>query len=309
MARRLLRFAGMRLLRWIFITSVLIAAGCRVHSPEPAPRLARPSAPAPGVADDSIGITWVGHATVLVRIHDRWFMTDPVLSKRIAKIYPRNVEAAIDLSAMPTLDAVLVSHAHFDHLDVPSLRALRAHSNRTIVPSGAAKFLPDEVVQRGVTGLATWQTWTRNGVTITAVPASHGHGRYLVDRWNDDTATGFVIQYRGRTVYFAGDTGYVPAHAAELRKRFSIDVALLPIGPAGRAKWIERWRADVHTTPEHAMQLFVASGAQWMVPIHYDTFFKPRGYERPFLDRAIANAALEHRVRVLDIGDSTDFVY
>lgn len=295
-------------MRWkLAILVASLAGGCLLRTPDPAPQLAHPRATAPAADSSSIGVTWIGHATVLVRIEDRWFLTDPVLGKKIARVLPRNVEAGIDPRELPPLDAVLISHAHFDHLDIPSLR--RVAPTQLIVPSGAAKFLPDDLRARGVARLQTWERWTRDGVTITAVPASHGDGRYLVDRWNHDTHTGYVIEYRGRTVYFAGDTGFVAREAAAIRERFAIDVALIPIGPAGRAKWIERWRSDVHTTPEAALELFTATGAQWMVPIHYDTFFKPRHHERPYLERAIAKAERGGSVRVLSIGESTEFLY
>jgi len=291
---------------WSFIVVAAVAGGCLLRTPEPAPQLAHPAVPSAVTDTESIGVTWIGHATVLIRIRDRWILTDPVLGKRIAKLLPRNVEAGIAPADVPPLDAVLISHAHFDHLDLPSLRQVPRTS--IVMPSGALEFLPEDLALRGV-GLRTWERWSHDGLTITAVPASHGDGRYIVDRWNHDTHTGFVIEYQGLTVYFAGDTGYVARDAAAIRARFAIDVALLPIGPAGRAKWIERWRSDVHATPEHALELFTATGAQWMVPIHYDTFFQPRHYERPFLDRAIANAKLERRVRVLGIGETTEFLY
>lgn len=295
-------------MRWkLAIFVAWFAGGCLLRTPDPAPKLACPRAVELAADTSSIGVTWIGHATVLLRIEDRWFLTDPVLGKRVAGVLPRNVEAGIDPAELPPLTAVLISHAHFDHLDIPSLR--RVAPAQLIVPPGAAKFLPGDLRKHGVARLGTWQQWTHDGVTITAVPASHGDGRYLIDRWNHDTHTGFVIEYRGRTVYFAGDTGFIASSAEELRKRFAIDVALIPIGPAGRAKWIERWRSDVHTTPEHALELFTATGSQWMVPIHYDTFFKPRHYERPFLERAIAAAQLGQRVRVLSIGESTEFLY
>lgn len=295
-------------MRWKLVILVAgLAGGCLLRTPDPAPQRAHPRMLAPAAGTSSIGVTWIGHATVLVRIEDRWFLTDPVLRNRIAGILPRNVEAGIDPEELPPLAAVLISHAHFDHLDIPSLR--RVGPAQLIVPSGAAKFLPDDLPTRGVARLETWQQWTHDGVTITAVPASHGDGRYLVDRWNRDSHTGFVIEYRGRTVYFAGDTGFVANSAAAIRERFAIDVALIPIGPAGRAKWIERWRSDVHTTPEAALTLFTSTGSQWMVPIHYDTFFKPRHHELPYLERAIADAALGRRVRVLSIGASTEFLY
>lgn len=296
----------------MFTTLVAIAVlgGCGLlGGTRPAPQRATPRAPASFGADsDSISVTWIGHATVLVRIHDRWFLTDPVFGKRVAWIYPRRVEAGINVVDLPPLAAVVISHAHFDHLDLPSLKRLGAVPV-IAVPSGAARFLDGDLPAREVAALDTWETWTHDGVTITAVPALHGHGRYLVDRWNTRTFAGWVIEYQGLTVYFAGDTGFSPALAAELDRRFDIDVALIPVGPAGRARWIERLRRDVHVTPEDALELFDACGAQWMVPIHFGTFFQPAGMERPIIERAVAAHGRARWVRILDVGETTEFLY
>src|SRR5262249_304236 len=151
---------------------------------------------------------------------------------------------------LPPLEAVLISHAHFDHLDVPSLEQISPRN--VLVPPGAAKFISSG--HGDVVPLPTGQSWSHDGLTITAVPSSHGDGGYLPQVWNHQTHTGYIIQYRGRTVYFAGDTGYIASDTKRLRNQFTIDVALIPVGPAGRAKWIENWRADVHATPEAAME-------------------------------------------------------
>lgn len=268
-----------------------------------------PVAPATLDPDSStIAVTWIGHATALIRIDDRWFLTDPVLGDKIAWVYPRRSELGIDPDDLPALDAVLISHAHFDHLDVPSLRRLPS-TKVLVAPTGAVKFLPDDLGVGEVAGLTDWEVWQGGGVTITAVPASHGDGRYLVDRWNTHSHTGFVIEYRGRTVYFAGDTGFVRDQAEALAAKFDIDVALIPVGPAGRWKWVERWRADVHATPEHGLDLFLATGAQWMIPIHFGTFFMDPEVERPIIERAIERAGLARQVRVLEIGETTEFLY
>jgi len=256
---------------------------------------------------DAITVSWVGHATLLVGIRGHWFLTDPVFSERLAGVIGRKVEAAIAPSELPPLDAVLVSHAHFDHLDLPSLRRLA--DTVLLVPPGVPKFLPGNLPQRQVIALDTWQTWTRGDVKITAVPASHGDGRYLVDRWNTRTHTGWIIEVGDRTVYFAGDTGYVAAQARELARRFRIDVGLIPVGPAGRAAWIERLRAEVHASPDDALALFHDTGAQWMVPIHFGTFYQPADLERPLVEAAVARHHLGHQVRVLAIGETTTFRY
>jgi L-ascorbate metabolism protein UlaG (beta-lactamase superfamily) len=160
-----------------------------------------------------------------------------------------------------------------------------------------------------VIALDTWRTWTHGDVQITAVPASHGDGRYLVDRWHTRSHTGWVIEVGDRTVYFAGDTGYIASQARALHERFHIDVGLIPVGPAGRAGWIEQLRANVHATPDAALDLFRDTGAQWMVPIHFGTFFRPAERERPLIEAAVSRHHLERWVRVLAIGETTTFAY
>ena len=256
---------------------------------------------------DAITVSWIGHATLLVGIRGHWFLTDPMFSERLAGVLPRVVGAAIAPSELPPLDAILVSHAHFDHLDFPSLHQLS--DVPLLVPPGIPTFLPADLPQHTVVALDAWQTWTLGDVRITAVPASHGDGRYLVDRWHTRSHTGWVIEVGERTVYFAGDTGYVADQARELRRRFHIDVDLVPVGPAGRAGWLERLRADVHANPDAALDLFRDTGAQWMVPIHFGTFFQPAGRELPLVEAAVARHHLERWVRVLAIGETTTFRY
>lgn len=256
---------------------------------------------------DAITVSWVGHATLLLGIRGHWILTDPVFGDRLAGVLGRKVKAAIAPAELPALDAIVISHAHFDHLDLPSLRRLGGAP--LLVPPGVPTFLPADLPQHPVVALDTWQAWHHDDLTITAVPASHGDGRYLVDRWHTRSHTGWVIQVGERTVYFAGDTGYVPAQAAELARRFRIDVALIPVGPAGRARWVEDWRADVHANPDAALDLFHDLGAQWMVPIHFGTFFQPPDLERPLVEAAIARHHVERAVRVLAIGETATFRY
>jgi len=256
---------------------------------------------------DAITVSWIGHATMLVGIRGHWFLTDPMFSERLAGVMPRQVEPAISPSELPPLDAILISHAHFDHLDFPSLHRLT--DVPLLVPPGIPTFLPRDLPQHQVVALDAWQTWTQGDVQITAVPASHGDGRYLLDRWHKRSHTGWIIQVGDRTVYFAGDTCYIAAQARDLRERYQIDVGLIPVGPAGRAGWIERLRANVHANPDAALDLFRDTGAQWMVPIHFGTFFQPANRERPLVEAAVARHHLERQVRILAIGETTTFRY
>src|SRR4051812_42265401 len=163
---------------------------------------------------DAITVSWIGHATMLIGVRGHWFLTDPMFSQRLAGVMMRNVDAAIDPAELPPLDAILVSHAHFDHLDLPSLR--RLPDTALIVPPGVPTFLPADLPQRQIVALDTWQSFRRGDIRITAVPASHGDGRYLLDLWHKRSHTGWIIEVGARTVYFAGDTGYVPVQAQEL---------------------------------------------------------------------------------------------
>jgi L-ascorbate metabolism protein UlaG (beta-lactamase superfamily) len=288
------------------MAAVTIATAACTTARPPAMHVRVPSAEFAGDSD-AITVSWIGHATLLIGIRGHWFLTDPMFSERLAGVFRRQVEPAMAPSELPPLDAILVSHAHFDHLDLPSLRRLA--DAPLLVPRGVPTFLPADLPERHVVAFDAWQSWTHGDVRITAVPASHGDGRYWLDRWHKHSHTGWIIEVGDRTVYFAGDTGYIPAQARELRRRYRIDVGLIPVGPAGRAGWIERWRADVHATPDAALDLFRDAGAQWMVPIHYGTFFEPAGYELPLVEAAVARRHLERSVRILAIGETTTFRY
>jgi L-ascorbate metabolism protein UlaG (beta-lactamase superfamily) len=287
------------------VAVAVIAAACGAAR-EPAVHVQVPRGAFAG-DPDAITVSWIGHATMLIGIRGHWFLTDPMFSERLAGVMRRQVEPALAPSELPPLDAMLISHAHFDHLDFPSLRRLA--DVPLMVPPGVPTFLPRDLPQHQVVALDTWQSWTRGDVRITAVPASHGDGRYLVDRWHTRSHTGWIIEVGDRTVYFAGDTGYVAEQAREIGRRFRIDVGLIPVGPAGRAAWLERLRSDVHANPDAALDLFRDIGAQWMVPIHFGTFFQPADRERPLVEAAVARHHVERSVRILAIGETTTFRY
>jgi L-ascorbate metabolism protein UlaG (beta-lactamase superfamily) len=296
---------------WQLVALVIASTACAFPQ-EPAMHVHVPAAATAATAAaardaDDITVSWIGHATLLIGIRGHWLLTDPMFSERLAGVLPRQVEPALAPSELPPLDAILISHAHFDHLDPASLR--RLPDAPLLVPSGMPVLLPRDLPQHRVVALDTWQSWTSGDLRITAVPASHGDGRYWIDRWHTRTHTGWVIELGDRTVYFAGDTGYVAAEARELRRRFQIDVDLIPVGPAGRTGWVERLRASVHANPDAALDLFRDTGAQWMVPIHFGTFFQPAGKELPLIQAAVARHHLERSVRILAIGETTTFTY
>jgi len=265
--------------------------------PADAARLATP--PGPG---EPARITWLGHATFLVQLDGVSLLVDPALMDRMGPlgIIGRNVPPALRPEQLPPVDAVLVSHDHYDHLDLPTLKAVGAP---------VAAGLGNEAMLRReglrVAAVRWWQVVKVKGVTVTFVPAQHFSGRSLGDR--DRTLWGgFVIQGSTATLYHAGDTGLFSGFK-EIGRRFpGIDAALLPIG-AYDPRW---FMSPVHVDPEEALQAFEDVGARTFVAMHWGTFKQadepldepPVRLEAERVRRGIA----AERVRVLAVGETME---
>lgn len=211
---------------------------------------------------------WVGHATALVQMDDKVILTDPVFTSSVAQLSKRVVEPGLDVENVPPVDAVLVSHMHFDHLSLGTLAEIEPKVRMLLLPRQGATYLTD--FRFPALELRRWQAWEKDGLRVTAVPVDHLGYRYgLDDAWMTESFTGYVIEYHGMTVYFPGDTAYDQKLFVETAQRFpGIDVALLPIGPIEPRDIMRRF----HTDPREALQAFFDLGAKHMVPIHYDTF-------------------------------------
>ncbi len=242
-------------------------------------------------------VTYVGHATVLVELDGVRLITDPVLRSRVGPL--RRYGAAPAAGVGEGLDAVLISHLHHDHVDLPSLRGI-GRDVRLFVPRGAGRFFE----RRGfgaVSELAVGESGQVGSVTVTAVEARHS-GRRLLER--DSEAIGFLIA-GNRRIYFAGDTDLFDGMAGLAE---GLDLALLPI--AG-------WGPSVgggHLNPERAARAAALLSPRIVVPIHWGTLY-PLGLARlrpdplrmpprEFVDwmRALAPQA---EARVLDPGEAT----
>jgi L-ascorbate metabolism protein UlaG (beta-lactamase superfamily) len=244
----------------------------------------------------------VGHATVLVAMGDKWIITDPNFSDRVGLFARRKVRPGIDLDALPAVNWILVSHGHLDHLDRRSLKRL-SPAAAVAVPPAVARHVPRGRFKE-VVPLRDWQTVERDGVRVTAVPVQHGDGRYAVDApFRRGGHTGFVVEYQGLTLFFAGDTAYHPAYFKEIGKRFRIDVALVPIGPVGIApiRGIMRSR---HADPADALRILEDVGARWMLPIHHGTFFTGGKREIDVLAAAVRKSSVGSRVKLLKPGEA-----
>jgi N-acyl-phosphatidylethanolamine-hydrolysing phospholipase D len=230
---------------------------------------------APLVAPDrsalaaSTGLTWIGHASFLVRMDGTTFLTDPMFSRRASPLSfagpARLVPPGVALDALPKVDFALVSHDHYDHLDLPSVRALARRGVRFVVPAGVG-----ELVGRAggeVTELAWWERTDVGPVTVHCVPSRHFSGRSLFDR-NRRLWAGFVVEGPTRRFYHAGDTATFDGFSEIGRRLGPIDLAAMPIG----AYLPRRIMAPVHVTPEEALQGALAARASRVAAMHWGTF-------------------------------------
>ncbi|MGQ0646886.1 MAG: MBL fold metallo-hydrolase, partial [Gemmatimonadaceae bacterium] len=249
-----------------------------------------PAGPKPPerVSDGTIRITWINHATLLLQLDGMNILTDPIYSERASPVSwigpKRHRNPGIRFEDLPPIDLVVVSHNHYDHMDVPTLKQLNASGDTPIlVGLGNTAYLAERGVRN--TRDVDWWDSTRIGtVRATAVPVQHWSARGRGDRRRTLWA-GYVIEGPSGRVYFGGDSGY-GRHFSVVHERFGpIDVALLPIG-AYRPIWFMK---DHHMSPPEAVRASDELGARLSIPMHFDTFqMGDDGEQEPLL--ALENA-------------------
>ena len=246
--------------------------------PDPEPSVFQRASPAhrmPRAPADLLSVTWIGHAAVLLQIGGRNILTDPMFGKRASPVTfagpSRWVPPGIALDGLPPIDAVLLSHNHYDHLDKGSVGALAARFPHApwLVPIGLAATLRDMGVAEA-RELDWWDSLALDRLTVVATPAQHFSARGFFDR-NRSLWCGFAVQAARHRVFFAGDTGYHPDFGLIGERWGPFDLALLPIG-AYEPRWFMR---PVHLNPEEAVQAFIdLGGAEGGVlgAVHWGTF-------------------------------------
>jgi L-ascorbate metabolism protein UlaG (beta-lactamase superfamily) len=253
-------------------------------------------------SNGELALTFIGHSSFFVQMAGKNLVVDPNFARWLF-ILKRLRKPGLHIKDLPPIDYVLVTHAHFDHLHRPSLRAIARASMRQcgrapiiLVPRRVSDLVSDlgysEIVE-----LDWWQHYHADGVVITHVPANHWGARVLRDLHRG--FGGFVLRSGHDSLYHAGDTAYFPGFR-EIGRRLHPKLALLPIGayhpPAFR---------NVHTNPQDAVRAFLDLGSKWMVPMHYGTFrlsHEPMDEPLKLLAQEAQQAGLLDRVMVLDEG-------
>ena len=240
-----------------FITDVILPAlfsrkrGTRQQLPPIFPKLKA----------GKICITWIGHASFLIQGPHGNILVDPNWANWLL-VVRRLRHAGLAHHHLPSIDLVLITHAHFDHLNRRSLRRIAANQP-IVVPAGVGDLVHGLGFEK-VYEINWWERLRFPGAAITFVPAKHWGARKVTDHHRG--YGGYVIDMGGRTVYHAGDSGYFPGFR-EIGKKFRPEVALLPIGAYHGPKFGEN-----HMTPEQALRAFGDLRSKFLVPMHFGTY-------------------------------------
>jgi L-ascorbate metabolism protein UlaG (beta-lactamase superfamily) len=263
-------------------------------------------------APGQLGVTWIGHSSFFLQVAGLHILVDPVLSRSLYLLKRRRA-AGLRLRELPPVDAVLLTHAHMDHLNLPTLRRVIRHTRRltgkapvAVVPRG----VEDLVAKLGFSAVKTLEWWqgvdlsplrdaTTTPVHVTLTPARHWGARLFSDTHRG--YGGYVVSGAGHRVYHSGDTAYFDGFT-EIGRRLHPQVALLPIG----AYSPDNFRG-VHTSPEDALRAFGDLQAHTMIPMHFGTFrlsLEPMDEPLPRLLRAAEAARVSKQVLPLAEGET-----
>ncbi|WP_449601132.1 MBL fold metallo-hydrolase [Paenibacillus sp. Marseille-Q9583] len=252
-------------------------------------------------------ITWIGHSTFFLQYEGMNIITDPIWARRLG-FEKRLGQPGIPLSEVPPTDLILISHSHYDHLHIASIRKLYRAGTTLVVPVG----LKRKMLRKGFHNcveMEWWQEIKLGKIKLSFVPTQHWTRR---TPWDTNTSHwgGYILepadsgnQKSSPNLYFAGDSGYFPGFK-EIGSRYKIDIALMPIG-AYEPEW---FMTSQHVNPEEAIQAFLDVGAETMIPMHYGTFRLADDTAREALDRMenarVKQAISEERIRTLGYGET-----
>ncbi|WP_407933209.1 MBL fold metallo-hydrolase [Bdellovibrio reynosensis] len=250
-------------------------------------------------------VNWFGHATVLSEMDGVRFMTDPVLSERASpfkSVGPKRFHPTpIPLNDMSGIDFVVVSHDHYDHLDMETVKYLAKQATHFFVGLGVGAHLekwgiPAEQIHE----MDWWDEFTFRGLKIICTPARHYSGRKAMD--NSTLWASWIVKSPNHSVYFSGDTGYA-GHFADIRKKYGpIDISFMKVGAYG-----ETW-LDIHMDPESAVLAHKDLEAKIMLPVHWATFdLSYHAWEEPILRTLSAAKSKNAEVITPEVGEWFEF--
>ena len=217
-------------------------------------------------------VTWLGHSTVLIEIDGRRVLTDPVWGPRASPsrlIGPKRFQPVpVALKSLPSIDLVVISHDHYDHLDYPTIRAMAKIDTMFVTSLGVGAHLEAWGVRpERIAELDWWESFSLPGsdLTITAAPSQHFSGRHIGDR-NATLWSSMVIRSSNHRVFFSGDTGLTDEYRTIAEKLGPFDLTMLEIG-AFHPAW-----GDIHLGPDNAVEALSLLGGGNFLPVHWGTF-------------------------------------
>ena len=218
---------------------------------------------------DQLNATWLGHSTLMINIDGYRVLTDPVFEKRVSMVGPTrfNGEVPLDIQQIPSVDAVIISHDHYDHLNKFSVQQLKTRTDRFIVPRGVgARLVKWGIPRNKIVELDWWEEYRfDHKLRIAATPAQHFSGRGLTDR-NATLWASWVIATPRHKIFFSGDSGYFDGFVQIGRIYGPFDMTFIECG-AYNTSW-----SQVHMFPEQTVQAHLDLGGQVLHPIHWGTF-------------------------------------
>lgn len=243
--------------------------------------------------ESGLRITWIGHSSLLIEIDGKRILTDPVWGERVSFssfIGPKRFFLApLSIRELPPLDAIIISHDHYDHLDKDTIKCFKDTTIPFFCSLGVGAYLQRWGIEANYIHELDWgdSVMIGNDTVVTAAPARHFSGRGITGR--DETLwSSFVIKGSRHNIYFGADSGWSPAFE-EIGNQFGpFDLTILEIGAYGK------YWADIHMGPDHASDAHLALKGKVMMPVHWGTFnLAPHAWHEP-IERLTACAKEKH---------------